>query len=132
MDVIYHCSTVTIMAVSGKNSDSGLPGVSEKISRVPQGVETVADKQLLTIFPMLEQDIEGALYLTRGWTMQESMLSRCRLLFTKHQVHWSCNSAVFSECIDETIDPGNYTECYTPDAKVTWYNNVKYLIPNLQ
>jgi hypothetical protein len=128
MDVIYHCSTVTIVAVSGESSASGLPGVSMKTPRVPQGVETIAGKQLLTVFPMLEQDIEGAKYSTRAWTMQEGMLTRCRLFFTKHQVHWWCNSAVFSECIDETADPCNYTECYHPEGQVPWYDNVSYLI----
>jgi len=130
MDVIYHCSTVTVVAISGESSASGLPGVSMKTPRVPQGTEIIAGKQLLTIFPMLEQDIEGVKYSTRAWTMQEGMLTRCRLLFTKHQVHWCCNSAIFSECIDETADPGNYTECYQPESQVTWFDNVNYPVPS--
>jgi len=131
MDIIYNCSTVTIIASSGESSASGLPGVSMKTPRVPQGTETIAGKQLLTIFPMMEQEMEGSKYSTRAWTMQEILLNRCRLVFTKHEVHWMCNSARFCECIDETNDPGNYTECYHPDQQESWFQNVKCPILSL-
>ena len=127
MDIIYHCSTVTVVAASGQRSANGLPGVSMTGRRVPQGAETIAGKQLLTILPMLEQELEGSKYSTRGWTMQEGFLSRCRLLFTKHQVHWVCSWRRFCECIDETNDPGNYTEYYSPHMQENWFNNVNSL-----
>jgi hypothetical protein len=122
MDVIYQCASVTIVALSGEDSATGLPGVSAKTPRVSQGAESIAGKQLLTIFPMLTQDMEGTKYPTRAWTMQEVMLTRCRLVFTNNQVHYWCNSAMFSESIDDEIDPAHYTENYHPLKQESWFN----------
>jgi hypothetical protein len=124
MDVIYQCAVVTIIALSGEHSDTGLAGVSLKTPRVPQGHEVIDGKEILTIFPMLIQDMEGRKYPTRAWTMQEAMLTRCRLVFTQHQVHLWCNSAGFCESIDETVDPANYTQSYHPQKQESWFNNV--------
>lgn len=128
MDEIYHCSTITIIAISGEDSATGLPGVSTTTPRIPQGVETINGKEILTVFPMLVQDMVNLKYQTRAWTMQEALLSRCRLVFTKHQVHWWCSSAAWAECIDETDDPANYTACYHPEKQESWHNNVRISI----
>lgn len=114
MDVIYQCATVTIIALSGADSSTGLPGVSADTPRVPQGSETSNGIKFLTIFPMLTQDLEGTVYPTRAWTMQESMLTRCRLFFTNNQIHFWCPSAMFSESIDDELDPASYTELHDP------------------
>ncbi|KAE9992239.1 hypothetical protein EG327_009617 [Venturia inaequalis] len=114
MDVIYQCATVTIVALSGEDSSTGLPGVSSDTPRVPQGSEAIDGKKLLTIFPMLTQDMAGTQYPTRAWTMQEVLLTRCRLLFTNNQIHFWCPSAMFSESIDDEIDPASYTEHHDP------------------
>lgn len=63
---------------------------------------------------MLTQDMEGTKYPTRAWTMQESMLTRCRLFFTNNQIHFWCPSAMFSESINDEIDPASYTESHDP------------------
>lgn len=118
MDVIYQGSTVTIIAMSGEDSDAGLPGVSSITARVPQGVETIEGKEILVIFPTLVQEMENARYQTRAWTMQEALLSRCRLVFTKYQAHWRCNSADWCESIDETDDTAHYTDSYYPEKCV--------------
>jgi hypothetical protein len=122
MDVIYQCSSVTVIALSGEDSSTGLPGVSIKTPRVPQGVETIHGKEILTVFPMLNQDIENTRYHNRAWTMQEAMLTRCRLVFTDNQVHYWCNSASFAECIDDEFDPANYTESYHPQKQESWFD----------
>jgi hypothetical protein len=122
MDVIYQCASVTIIALSGEDSGTGLPGVSLKIPRPSQGIETINGKEILSVFPMLNQDIDGTKYYTRAWTMQEAMLTRCRLVFTNNQVHFWCNSANFSECIDEEFDPANYTQSYHPQKQESWFN----------
>lgn len=125
MDVIYQCAWVTIIAVAGENSNTGLPGVSGKTSRVPQGKEIIKGKELLTVFPMLAQDMEGTRYLTRAWTMQEALLTRCRLMFTGNQVHYMCNSAGFSESVDDSYDPANYLESYHPAKQESWFYDVR-------
>jgi hypothetical protein len=122
MDVIYQCASLTIIALSGEDSATGLPGVSSKTPRVPQGAEWIGEKQFLTVFPMLNQDMEGAKYPTRAWTMQEAMLTRCRLIFTNNQVHYWCNSAIFAESVDDDFDPARYTESFHPEKQESWFN----------
>lgn len=122
MDVIYQCASVTIIALSGEDSATGLPGVSTKTPRVPQGAEWIGGKQFLTVFPMLTQDTEGAKYSTRAWTMQEALLTRCRLFFTNNQVHYRCNSAIFAESVDHEFDPAQYTESYHPEKQESWFD----------
>lgn len=126
MDIIYQCSAVTIVALSGENSAAGLPGVSRESPRIPQGREVIDGNELLTIFPLLAQDLESVTHSTRAWTMQEVMMTRCRIIFTNHQVRWWCNSAEWSECVDETCDPANYTVCADPDKALerSWFNTV--------
>ncbi|RDL39297.1 uncharacterized protein BP5553_03637 [Venustampulla echinocandica] len=46
MDQIYAGATVTIVAMAGKDSDSGLPGVSDKYSRREQLKEVIEDMSI--------------------------------------------------------------------------------------
>jgi hypothetical protein len=125
MDVIYQCASVTIIALTGEDSNTGLPGVSIKMGRIPQGIETINGEQFLTVFPMLVQDMEGTKYPTRAWTMQETLLTRCRLIFTTNQVHYWCNSAQFCESVDDAYDPANYLDSYHPAKQESWFHNVR-------
>jgi len=122
MDVIYQCASVTIIALSAEDSNTGLPGVSGTMRRIPQGAETILGKDILTVFPTLVQDMEGTKYPTRAWTVQEALLTRCRLVFTKNQVHYWCNSASFSESVDDSYDPANYLESYHPQKQESWFS----------
>ena len=122
MDVIYQCASVVIIAGSGEDSETGLPGISLKTPRTSQGIEAVNGKEILTLSPLLQQDTEGTKYMTRAWTLQEAGLARCRLVFTRNQVHYLCDSALFSECIDDEYDPANYTASNLPQEQESWYN----------
>ncbi|KAI0181124.1 HET-domain-containing protein [Hypoxylon sp. FL1284] len=106
MDVIYSCAWATIVALHGDNSDAGLCGVNARNPRELQGSEWVEGSQLLTIFPTTHQELIGAIYCSRAWTMQEFLLGSRRILFGKHQVHFLCNTSRYCESIDEACDPG--------------------------
>ncbi|KAI1104679.1 HET-domain-containing protein [Jackrogersella minutella] len=107
MDVIYNCAWVTIVALHGDNADVGLCGVSPKNPRVPQRSEVVEGNQLLNLFPTLHQELTGATYCARAWTLQEFLLCSRRLLFGKDQIHFVCNTGRYCESIDDGLDPGH-------------------------
>ncbi|EGZ68764.1 HET-domain-containing protein [Neurospora tetrasperma FGSC 2509] len=91
MDRIYEGSYATIVAFSGKDSSSGLPGVSS-IPRMPQHRFTSPKMTLLGFTPALtQQTLEASIWMKRGWTFQEALLSRRLLIFTQEQVHFLCS-----------------------------------------
>lgn len=106
MDLIYSCSWVTIVALHSDNADTGLCGLSSRNPRAPQRSENVEGSQLLSLFPVLHQELMRSTYNTRAWTLQELILCSRRILFGKHQIHFSCNTANHCESIDDTSDPG--------------------------
>jgi len=107
MDVIYQCATITIVAMSSETSDSGIPGVSLRNPRLKHWCEAIDRKQLAAIPPLIEQELEKATYMTRGWTLQEMSLSRRWLYFTKDQAVFTCGSSRYYEAVDESLDPAN-------------------------
>ncbi|KAL7955733.1 heterokaryon incompatibility protein domain-containing protein [Trichoderma compactum] len=95
---IYERAEVTIIAASGVDAHHGLPGV-ESTSRTTQPkielgnmtlVHTLADPQVL---------LQDSKWWTRGWTYQEGVLSRRRLVFLEDQVYWECRSMVAHETV---------------------------------
>jgi len=48
--------------------------------------------------------IKKSKWFTRGWTLQESILSRRRLVFTEDQTYFECNSMNCSEALDIPLD----------------------------
>jgi hypothetical protein len=48
-------------------------------------------------------------WATRGWTYQERILSKRRLIFTDEQVHCECNNMHYAETIDYRPDRSNST-----------------------
>jgi hypothetical protein len=108
MHAIYQMAFVTVIAASGKNADAGLPGlwpgtrssVQEEIT-IKEPTDTDPGISLLTTISPLK--IPTYHYLTpttwnsRGWTMQERVLSRRILVFTEEQVYFTCNKGRFCE-----------------------------------
>jgi hypothetical protein len=88
MATIYGCATLTIVALTGANSNAGLPGTS--VSRPAQVTETIDGHALFTIPQYVSLDREMSGWSTRAWTMQEELLSHRMLQFTESQVDFSC------------------------------------------
>jgi hypothetical protein len=97
MGKIYSQTWLTIVAAAGPRADSGLPGVragSRKATRSYLNLE----KLHLSIDINQYDDFGGISQIewnTRAWTMQENLLSRRRLIFTKEQVYWRCREATW-------------------------------------
>lgn len=116
MDLIYARAVFTIVAASGEDAYAGLPGVraadrSNQMGRQVMRPTThsgpnghVLDHHgmslLTTLSPQkIEFDhyLEDTIWNTRGWTMQERVLSKRCLIFTRDQVHWECEGGSWCE-----------------------------------
>lgn len=118
MSAIYGCAYLTVVAASGNDADAGLPGMrpgtrfkkqeeiaikfSQKVTAAEsQSTDVESEISLLTTLNPLRLPsthyLDATTWSTRGWTMQERVLSRRNLIFTPEQVFWVCNSATFCE-----------------------------------
>jgi hypothetical protein len=81
---------LTIIAAAGSDPHYGLPGVSR--TRNVQTTFTVANH----VFVAMEDpglEIRTSHWNTRGWTYQEALLSRRRLVFTDTQIYFQCRTS---------------------------------------
>lgn len=106
MNVVYGCATLTVVAASGSDSNAGLPGVnpnSRKLLAIDHEIQGV---HLVTSLPDFTSSLGKSVWDSRGWTMQEKVLSKHLLIFTEYQVFYHCNSATWCEdAIWESQDP---------------------------
>ena len=96
MDLIYKNSEITIIAAAGKDPSYGLPGVGRR-HRAPQPHAMVDDHFLVSALNDVSYYIRNSLWISRGWTYQEGLLSRRRLLFTDQQVSFECHNVSRTE-----------------------------------
>lgn len=98
MGKVYSAAAFTIVAAAGNNADSGLPGIRDGSRSQVQEVFQIAGKQFISV---IDGDYYGGYieseWSQRAWTMQEDVLSKKRLIFTKQQIYWSCWSASWLE-----------------------------------
>lgn len=102
MDKIYENAELTLIAAAGEDENHGLPGAGAP--RPPQ-VNAQIGKATVTALP---QDPEGLIksskWFTRGWTFQEGILARRRLIFTEEQVYFECDAMNCSETLSPNLD----------------------------
>ncbi len=90
MNAVYQMAQVTIIAAAGQDSSFGPPGGSIGCVRKPQLSGRVNGHVLAAIPSEPCYQIEDSAWWTRGWTYQEGVLSRRRLVFTEHEVSYEC------------------------------------------
>lgn len=105
MSAIYNGAWATIICVSGQSAHSGLPRVSTSDSIIPQLQYEVDGKRLLSAMPTLSRQLSQSPWVKRAWTYQEGLLSPRRVLFTRHQVYFECNSTQCCESLDHSNSP---------------------------
>ncbi|KAI1372495.1 heterokaryon incompatibility protein-domain-containing protein [Hypoxylon crocopeplum] len=98
MDSVYQNATLTIIAAAGPDETFGLPGVS-KVRSSRQVFFQGDNFTLLSTLPSPHDAIAKSRWATRGWTYQEAVLSRRRLVFTNDQLYFECNSMSCSESL---------------------------------
>ncbi|KAG7424627.1 hypothetical protein Forpi1262_v013704 [Fusarium oxysporum f. sp. raphani] len=107
MDSIYSESILTIIAASGVDAYSGIPGVRPGARFLEQhpleirGVQLIdsVDKDQFRMQTSFQEPqwISGTPWARRAWTFQEALVSRKLLFFTSEQVYWSCREGLLSE-----------------------------------
>lgn len=89
METIFSCSVLTIIAAAGDGPEYGLPGVSSR-HRIKQLSVQVSEEISLLFYKMPEVAFRESKWNTRGWTYQEGMLSKRRLVFTDEMIYFQC------------------------------------------
>ena len=90
MDAVYAYSLATIIAASGFNSTSHLPGASG----IPRPLR-------LPPIHGLVNGIEASTWSKRAWTYQEGLISWRQLVFTDQEVFFICVEDLFAESCTE-------------------------------
>jgi hypothetical protein len=102
MASIYTNAAMTISASVSDSADSGLfyPYVTDYSPKLAlRSIRgTVVDDFFLTnrVVSSFENDIEKGSLSSRGWCLQERLLSRRILHFGASQLHWECLSGIWS------------------------------------
>jgi hypothetical protein len=112
MDLIYKGSELTIVAASGIDANAGLPGVGTT-KRNPQPVVSVGNMSIISMMPHPHYTIKASKWMTRAWTLQESVLSRRRLVFTNDQIYFECNAM---NCFESLSAPLELLHTKTKDS----------------
>ncbi|OAL47988.1 HET-domain-containing protein [Pyrenochaeta sp. DS3sAY3a] len=105
MDLIYsHAGLVIVADVI--NANSRLPRWKSDLDRGKPPLERICNILYTTGQRDLRSVMDQSLWNTRGWTLQESLLGRRKLVFTQTQVHWECCEEVW--CEDKNLEFSMY------------------------
>jgi hypothetical protein len=103
MDSVYRNADVTIVAAAGEDPTHGLPGIDNS-SRMSQQSIQISTGILRSTLPDGKFVVDETFWNKRGWTYQEAILSRRRLVFTKYQVYFQCNGMHCCESVSKPLD----------------------------
>ncbi|PMD37884.1 HET-domain-containing protein, partial [Hyaloscypha variabilis F] len=104
MDLIYAIAYVTIIAAT-RNPDDGLPGAAGSNSnRKQQPRVNIRGQIIASTLPNPQMSLEESRWVTRGWTYQEGILSKRRLIFTDNQVAFECGGMHYAESLILPLD----------------------------
>ncbi|KAK4164403.1 heterokaryon incompatibility protein-domain-containing protein [Cladorrhinum sp. PSN259] len=104
MDLIYETSALTVVAACGRDAGHGLPGVNSGSRSVPFYLSQVLPGLQLTIYTDLVYLLQSSVWASRGWTLQEEILSSRVLYFVNDQVFFQCGDHLQPEsCIDHHL-----------------------------
>ncbi|KAI8651984.1 HET domain-containing protein [Fusarium sp. Ph1] len=101
MDLIYNHAELTIIAAAGQNANHGLPGVSPR--QVGQPSAKIGRHFLVSSMGDPRLAIEQSAWNQRGWTYQEGLLSRRRVVFTPNQVYFECYGMYCFEALNFSL-----------------------------
>jgi hypothetical protein len=115
MGDIYACAAMNISADAGTDPNAGLnksrlmvgteigvsePGVSIYTRPFPKAVDPYA-----VIHKPSRHDQRNHILDTRGWVLQERLLSPRILHFGEHEIGWECDTAIRCECSLRSREP---------------------------
>ncbi len=103
MDRIYANAQCTLIAAAGVGQEHGLPGVRNS-KRTQKPVLELGQWTLISTVPDLPAAIGRSKWRSRGWTYQEFLLSKRRLVFGEYQSYFICNKMQCTESL--VLPPG--------------------------
>jgi len=122
MDKIYSQAALTIIASAGNDSTCGLPGVGTTPRHTPKSLRI--GTHLFAELARPGEEIRTSKWNSRGWTFQESLLSKRRLVFTESQVYFQSDHHTFTE--DNVIGIESTSSAFKDDLRAFPLNNVLY------
>lgn len=112
MSEIYRYAKLTVIAACGQDAAAPLSGVCEPRHNLCQQhvlkVREATDRQpalYLTTTPEIRRihtqysHLDDTFWATRGWTLQEKVVSRRTVIITPYQVYWSCRTSEWTEAM---------------------------------
>lgn len=118
MHHIYGGSSMTIIAAAGYGPDHGLPGVSTRRRSPP--IVRLPHRTLFATLPDPKLLVDTSAWSTRGWTFQEGLLARRRLVFTDQQVYFECGETGDAEAWEECHEEHMF-RCFDPNQNMPLY-----------
>jgi hypothetical protein len=103
MDRIYANVEATIIAAAGDDPEYGLPGAKDTLRKQQPQVQ-VHGHLLASTLPHPSLSGNESKWATRGWTYQENILSKRKILFTDDQVLFECNGMHCTESQSSILD----------------------------
>lgn len=97
MGDIFSRSALTLVVAGGGSISDGIPGVS--VMRDEQPSLQVGSDVFTTSLVRPDVEVGNSKWASRGWTFQEGLLSRRRLVFTPSQIYFQCQSLHCHESI---------------------------------
>lgn len=128
---IYADGLATIIALDGVDAHSDLPGVS--IPRTEQIIDRIGDHEMISKAPDLTQHLQVSVWAKWGWTFQEWILSPRRIIFTKHEVYFRCESMDCREDLPGFIpveETNGAAYARNSDSKYQIYKALKHHLRN--
>lgn len=106
MDLIYMNAELTIIAAAGSNPNYGLPGVGhqKRKSRYLTTCTRIGKHFLITTADTPTRSMCDTKWNARGWTFQEALLSRRRLVFTEEQMYFECHGMYCCESLNFPLE----------------------------
>jgi len=99
MDQIYNHALFTIVAGDRTDADEGLSGLYGHSSRGEQITENSIVKGFRLVLPM-RMELDSDPWEERAWCLQEKLLSRRVLLFTRGFAVWRCRGGTWREDVN--------------------------------
>lgn len=105
MDEIFASAYLTIVNMDGPHADWGLPGVSRPLQQSQQPTIRLDSGRLMATFIYsLWDNIGSSIWDSRGWTLQERLLSQRCIVFAKPYISMTCRTEFFHDCL--ALNPG--------------------------
>ncbi|KAJ4318715.1 hypothetical protein N0V84_006708 [Fusarium piperis] len=97
MNSILRGSHLAIVAASGTDIQSGIPGVRPGSRQPSQPIAQLNAKMKIAVTHSMYWHLQNSAYNQRGWTLQELVLPRRTLIFINNQAYFRCTRANWCE-----------------------------------